>query len=75
MKIIRVGTAQYKFNSMCHIRELVFDTCMVVTLLTGTDVWGGSISSRSWNDIVKIEKKILHHDLGLTSAILYSLAI
>ena len=57
------GKAKYfKFENMCkqivtkrwEIKAMVFETCVVKTLLYGVEVWGASISTSTWNDIEKL---------------------
>ena len=47
-----------------EIKAIIFDTCVVQTLLYGVEVWGASISAHTWNEIEKIQKKFLWQTLG-----------
>ncbi|MCO5551454.1 hypothetical protein L7F22_004957 [Adiantum nelumboides] len=73
----------YEFENMCkqsvtkrwEIKALVFETCVVQTLLYGVEVWGASISASIWNDIEKLQKKFLCRYMGVKATTPYSVML
>ena len=81
---IDAGHAKYyQFENMCtqqtirrwEIKAIIFDTCVVQTLLYGVEVWGASISAHTWNEIEKIQKKFLCRHLGVKKTTPYSVLL
>ena len=81
---IDVGYAQYyQFENMCtqktirrwEIKNIIFDTCVVQTLLYGVEVWGASLSATTWNEIEKLQKKLLCRQLGVKKTTPYSILL
>lgn len=54
---------------------MIFETCVVQTMLYGVEVWGGSISASSWNDMEKFQKKFLSRHLGVKTTTPYSVML
>ena len=73
----------YQFENMCkqstiqrwEIKAMVFEACVVQTILYGVEVWGASISASTWNEIEKIQKKFLCRHLGVKSTTPYSVML
>ncbi|MCO5579440.1 hypothetical protein L7F22_033295 [Adiantum nelumboides] len=73
----------YEFENMCkqsvtkrwEIKAMVFETCVVQTLLYGVEVWGASISASIWNDIEKLQKKFLCRYMGVKATTPYSVML
>lgn len=81
---INAGNAKYyQFENMCkqntihrwEIKAMVFETCVVQTLLYGVEVWGASISAHTWNETEKIQKKFLCRHLGVKKTTPYSVLL
>ena len=81
---IDVGNAKYyQFDNMCvqqtikkwELKEIIFDTCIVQAVLYGVEVWGASTSANTWNDIEKIQKKVLCRHLGVKKTTPYSILL
>ncbi|MCO5593426.1 hypothetical protein L7F22_047440 [Adiantum nelumboides] len=81
---INAGHAKYyQFENMCkqntlhrwEIKAMVFETCIVQTLLRGVEVWGASISDHTWNEIEKTQKKFLCRHLGVKKTTPYSVLL
>ena len=54
---------------------MVFETCIVQTLLYDVEVWGASVSASTWNDIEKLPKKFLCSHMGLKATTPYSVML
>ncbi|MCO5607655.1 hypothetical protein L7F22_061853 [Adiantum nelumboides] len=54
---------------------MVFEACVVHTILYGVEFWGASISANTWNDIEKIQMKFLCRHLGVKSTSPYSMML
>lgn len=81
---IDAGHAKYyQFENMCmqktirrwEIKNIIFETCVVQTILYGVEVWGASISAHTWNEIEKIQKKFLCKHLGVKKTTPYSVML
>ena len=54
---------------------MVFETCVVQTLLYGVEVLGASISASTWNEIEKLQKKFLCRHMGVKATTPYSVML
>lgn len=79
-----VGHAKYyQFENMCaqksikrwEIKAIIFETCVVQTILYGVEIWGASISAHTWNEIEKIQKKFLCRHVGVKKTTPYSVLL
>ena len=57
------------------IRCILFDAYVLQTILYGVEVWGGSISLSTWNDIEKLQKAFIRRHLGIKSTTPYVLML
>ena len=54
---------------------MVFDAYVIQTVLYGVEVWGGSISSSTWNNIEKLQKAFIRRHLSVKSTTPYVLML
>ena len=70
----------YMFENQCNtsdtggweVKLMLFNAMVILVLLYGVEMWGGTISQTALNEIEKIHKLFLHRQLRLKSSTSYS---
>eukprot|EP00249_Psilotum_nudum_P023837 c29002_g1_i1 orf=1190-2446(+) len=58
-----------------HTRNMIFGAYVIQTVLYGVELWGGSISISTWNEIEKMQKSFIRRHLGIKATTPYSILL
>lgn len=82
-RIVAGWKSYYAFENTCRraqigswrLKKYLFDTLVTPVLLYGVEVWGGSLSKASWNEVEKIQKRFLTSFLAVKVTTPYSILL
>ena len=75
--------AYYAFENMCHqgnikcwtLKKYLFDALVLPVLLYGVEVWGGSISTSTWKEFERVQKRFITNFLKVKNQTPYPLLL